>query len=121
VFDTACQGTALKALFLTVSSRFGLAGLARRWLVYPAALIWPSSLSSTVLFRALHEGKQDDSSANGWTITRYRFFGYVTAFAFVLFWFPDYIWTSLGTFAFLTWIFPHNQKVNTIFGVSRDF
>lgn len=97
-------------------SSFGLAGLARRWLVYPAALIWPSSLASTVLFRALHE-PQSRSPANGWTITRYRFFVYLTIGAFIWFWFPDYIWTSLSTFAFITWIVPHNQKVNTIFGV----
>ncbi|KAK1765150.1 glutathione transporter 1 [Phialemonium atrogriseum] len=104
-------------LLTTQMMGFGLAGLSRRWLVYPAALIWPSSLSSTVLFRALHE-PQDSSPANGWMLTRYRFFGYFSLFAFVLFWFPDYIWTSLGTFAFVTWIFPHNQKVNTIFGMN---
>ncbi|OAA58931.1 Oligopeptide transporter OPT superfamily [Niveomyces insectorum RCEF 264] len=51
-------------------------------------------------------------------MSRYRFFGWFTLFAFVLFWFPDYIWTSLSTFAFITWIVPHNQKVNTIFGMS---
>lgn len=43
----------------------------------------------------------------------------MTIFAFVLFWFPDYIWTSLSTFAFITYIVPHNQKVNTVFGVSN--
>ncbi|KAB8275269.1 OPT oligopeptide transporter protein-domain-containing protein [Aspergillus minisclerotigenes] len=96
---------------------FGLAGLARRWIVYPAALIWPTSLSSTVLFRALHE-PEESSPANGWTITRYRFFIYFTIFGFVLFWFPDYIWTSLSTFAFITWIVPHNQVVNTLFGMN---
>ncbi|KAB8220940.1 OPT oligopeptide transporter protein-domain-containing protein [Aspergillus novoparasiticus] len=96
---------------------FGLAGLARRWIVYPAALIWPTSLSSTVLFRALHE-PEERSPANGWTITRYRFFIYFTIFGFVLFWFPDYIWTSLSSFAFITWIVPHNQVVNTLFGMN---
>lgn len=103
-------------LLTTQMIGFGLAGMCRRWLVYPAALIWPSSLSSTVLFRTLHE-PQDHSPANGWTLTRYRFFAYFTLFAFVLFWFPDYIWTSLGTFAFITWIVPHNQVVNALFGV----
>ncbi len=82
-----------------------------------AALTWPASLASTVLFRALHE-PQEKIPANGWTIGRYRFFLYTTAFAFVLFWFPDYIWTSTSTFAFITWIVPNNQKVNTIFGMS---
>jgi hypothetical protein len=70
-------------------------------------MIWPSSLASTVLFRALHE-PQDRSPANGWTITRvgfllilfnirscpyadcrllvqYRFFAFVTAGSFVWF------------------------------------
>ncbi|KAF4764871.1 hypothetical protein N7455_004899 [Penicillium solitum] len=104
-------------LLTTQMIGFGLTGLARRWIVYPAALVWPTSLSSTVLFRALHE-PESRTPANGWTITRYRFFGYVTLFAFVLFWFPDYIWTSLSTFAFVTWIAPTNQKVNTIFGMN---
>ncbi|CAG8215240.1 unnamed protein product [Penicillium olsonii] len=104
-------------LLTTQMIGFGLTGLARRWIVYPAALVWPTSLSSTVLFRALHE-PESRLPANGWTITRYRFFAYVTAFAFVLFWFPDYIWTSLSTFAFVTWIAPNNQKVNTIFGMN---
>ncbi|KAI5253070.1 OPT superfamily oligopeptide transporter [Aureobasidium subglaciale] len=112
-------GAGFSFLFLlsTQMIGFGLAGLSRRWLVYPAALIWPSSLASTVLFRALHEPEKR-TSANGWTITRYRFFAYFTIFAFVIFWFPDYIWTSLSTFAFITWIFPHSQKVNTIFGMN---
>ncbi|WVQ64639.1 OPT family small oligopeptide transporter [Kwoniella botswanensis] len=104
-------------LLTTQALGFGLAGLSRRWLVYPAALIWPSSLPSTVLLRALHE-KQDHSPANGWTITRYRYFIYLTLGAFVWYWFPDYIWTSLSTFAFITWIAPNNQKVNAIFGMS---
>ncbi|KAK4700387.1 hypothetical protein P7C70_g5860, partial [Phenoliferia sp. Uapishka_3] len=96
---------------------FGFAGLARRWIVYPAALIWPSSLASTVLFRALHE-REDRSSANGWTMSRYKFFSIFTAGSFVWFWFPDYLCTCLSSFAFITWIWPKNQKVNAIFGMS---
>ncbi|GAA6016258.1 hypothetical protein JCM10207_000448 [Rhodosporidiobolus poonsookiae] len=96
---------------------FGFAGLARRWIVWPGAMVWPSTLASTVLFRALHE-KQDRSPANGWTISRYRFFGLVTSLSFAWFWFPDYIWTSLSSFDFIAWIWPNNQKVNTVFGMS---
>ncbi|KJR86061.1 oligopeptide transporter [Sporothrix schenckii 1099-18] len=112
-------GAGFGFLYLLTSQMlgFGLAGLARRWLVYPGALIWPTTLSSTVLFRALHE-PQEHAPVNGWTLSRYHFFSWFSLFAFVLFWFPDYIWTSLGTFAFVTWIAPHNQKVNTIFGMS---
>ncbi|KAJ5946528.1 Tetrapeptide transporter OPT1/isp4 [Penicillium verhagenii] len=104
-------------LLTTQMIGFGLTGLSRRWIVYPAALVWPTSLSSTVLFRALHE-PESTKAVNGWTISRYRFFAYVTAVGFVIYWFPDYIWTSVSTFAFITWIFPHNQKVNTLFGMN---
>ncbi|GAA5888550.1 hypothetical protein JCM6882_008993 [Rhodosporidiobolus microsporus] len=104
-------------LLTTQMLGFGLAGMARRWIVYPGAMIWPSALASTVLFRSLHE-KQDHSPANGWTMTRYRFFVFFTAGAFVWFWFPDYLFQALSTFAFATWIAPNNQKVNTIFGMS---
>ncbi|KAF8917594.1 OPT oligopeptide transporter [Mucidula mucida] len=95
----------------------GLAGLARRWIVYPAALIWPSTLASTVLFKTLHQ-PQENEPANGWTITRYRFYFYTLVGSFVWFFFPDYIMTCLSTFAFVTWIAPTNQKVNTIFGMN---
>ncbi|QSZ35659.1 hypothetical protein DSL72_006781 [Monilinia vaccinii-corymbosi] len=113
------NGAGFSFLFLLTTQMlgFGLAGLARRWLVYPAALIWPSSLASTVLFRTLHEPKET-TSANGWTISRYRFFAYFSLVAFVIFWFPDYLWTSLSTFSFITWIVPHNQIVNTLFGMN---
>ena len=104
-------------LLTTQMLGFGIAGLTRRWLVYPAALVWPTSLSCTALFRALHE-KKYEPPVNGWSMSRYRFFFLFTAFAFVIFWFPDYIWTSLSTFAFITYIAPHNQKLNTLFGMN---
>ncbi|GAA6040556.1 hypothetical protein JCM8097_005462 [Rhodosporidiobolus ruineniae] len=105
-------------LWSTQALGFGLAGLARRFIVYPASMVWPSTLASTVLFRALHEEKQDRSPASGWTLTRYRFFALFTAGAFVWFWIPDYLFTAMSTFAFATWIAPRNQKVNTVFGMS---
>jgi hypothetical protein len=68
----------------------------------------------------LHE-PQEYESANGWTTTRYKFFFAVVAGSFVWFWFPDYIFQALSSFAFVTWIAPNNQKVNTIFGVSFTY
>ena len=48
----------------------------------------------------------------------YRFFMYVVAGSFLWYWFPDYIWTGLSSFAFITWIWPNNQKVNALFGMN---
>ncbi|KAJ7876857.1 OPT oligopeptide transporter [Mycena olivaceomarginata] len=92
-------------------SRIFVAGLARRWIVYPGA--------THLAFdpEALHE-PQEYGSANGWTMTRYKFFFAVTAGSIVWFWFPDYIFQALSSFAFVTWIAPNNQKVNTIFGMN---
>lgn len=72
--------------------------------------------------------------ANGWKVSRYRYFstfsrslcqmganisiGLACIASFVWFWFPDYLCTCLSSFAFMTWIWPNNQKINTIFGVS---
>ncbi|GAA5841775.1 hypothetical protein JCM9279_003104 [Rhodotorula babjevae] len=110
-------GFGIVYIFSTQCLGFGLAGLARRWIVWPAAMVWPATLPSTVLLRAFHE-REDRSSANGWTMSRYRFFAFFTAGAFVWFWFPDYIFTALSSFAFVTWIWPNSQKVNAIFGMN---
>lgn len=83
-------GPAFGVLYILTTQMlgFGLAGLARRIIVYPAAMIWPSALPSTALFRALHEPEEHVSS-NGWQISRYRFFCAVTLGSFVWFWCVD--------------------------------
>ncbi|GAA5902112.1 hypothetical protein JCM8208_002479 [Rhodotorula glutinis] len=110
-------GFGILYIFTTQCLGFGLAGLARRWIVWPAAMVWPATLPSTVLLRAFHE-REDRSPANGWTLSRYRFFAYFTAASFIWFWFPDYLFTALSSFAFITWIWPNSQKVNAIFGMN---
>ncbi|CAF4812976.1 unnamed protein product, partial [Rotaria socialis] len=35
---------------------YGMAGIMRRFLVWPAAMIWPANLISCALFRTLHSG-----------------------------------------------------------------
>jgi hypothetical protein len=38
---------------------YGLAGLTRRFLVYPAAAVWPSSLSTVALNKAFHTDENE--------------------------------------------------------------
>lgn len=53
---------------------YGLAGITRKLLVFPAAMIWPTTLVNASLFHALHDhSKTDPAKANGWTIGRYRY------------------------------------------------
>ncbi|BFZ59744.1 hypothetical protein YB2330_000761 [Saitoella coloradoensis] len=104
-------------ILLTLSSQvlgFGLAGLSRRFLVYPASIIWPGNLPNAALFASLH--KNENGIANGWSVSRYRFFLYVFIGGFCWYWVPGFLFQGLSYFAFVTWIAPNNVKVNQIFG-----
>ncbi|KAI9736312.1 MAG: hypothetical protein M1834_001198 [Cirrosporium novae-zelandiae] len=94
----------------------GIAGLAYRFIVEPPQMIWPSTLANAALFETLHS--RMNPTANGWKISRYRFFLYVFIGSFSWYWFPSFIFTGLSTFAFICWAAPNNIIVNNLFGMS---
>ncbi|RFU36073.1 hypothetical protein B7463_g213, partial [Scytalidium lignicola] len=105
-------------LLLVLSTQlvgYGCAGLSRRFLVYPATMIWPKNLAQIALNKALHK---DDGRTivHGWSISRFKFFGIVSVGMFIYFWFPDYIFQGLSFFNWLTWISPNNVKLAIITG-----
>ncbi|KAK1147785.1 hypothetical protein N8T08_000298 [Aspergillus melleus] len=93
---------------------FGLAGMASRWLVGPATMIWPQVLSNAALLSTLHS--RSNSLADGWIITRLRFFLLVFIGGAVWYFLPGYLFTALSTFSFICWIAPHNVVLNQLFG-----
>ncbi|KAJ6084307.1 hypothetical protein N7486_011107 [Penicillium sp. IBT 16267x] len=112
-------GWGFELLFALSSQIVGisLAGIFRRFLVWPAAMIWPTQFANTTLFYALHDkSPSDPSQTNGWAISRYRYFMYVMIGAFCWYWFPGVIWQGLSIFAFVTWIKPNNVVLNQLFG-----
>lgn len=80
-FDSRFNITLILATQLT---GFGLAGLCRRLLVYPASMVWPQNLVACTLLNTLHA--EEDATSGG--ITRYRFFMWGVAGAFVFFFLP---------------------------------
>ncbi|GAW27069.1 putative OPT family small oligopeptide transporter [Rosellinia necatrix] len=67
----------------TLCTGYGLAGLMRRFLVWPAAMIWPSDLVNATLLYTLHDDKTaDPAKTNGWRISRHRWFLYIMAGGF---------------------------------------
>lgn len=68
---------------------FSLAGLTRRFLVWPASMIWPSNLVVCTLLNTFHA--EDDDGSDG-SLTRFRFFMYVSLGAFVWYWIPGKSW-----------------------------
>ncbi|KAK9243200.1 OPT oligopeptide transporter protein-domain-containing protein [Lipomyces tetrasporus] len=101
--------------FSTLFFGFGLAGLLRKWVIYPVKAVWPTILPTLALNRALllPEAK---SSVNGWTITRYKFFFVMLIASFFYFFFPNYIFKVLSTFNWMTWIAPQNKNLAIVTG-----
>lgn len=98
---------------------FGFAGLFTKFLVTPAAMIWPGTLINTALFSALHDhSKPDPRNLSGWSIGRYHLFLYTMIGSFCWYWFPGYIAPFLSVFAWVTWIKPQNVIINQLFGGS---
>ncbi|KAE8152880.1 OPT oligopeptide transporter protein-domain-containing protein [Aspergillus avenaceus] len=93
---------------------FGLAGMASRWLVGPATMIWPQVLSNAALLSTLHS--RANLVADGWKITRLRFFLIVFVGSAIWYFAPGYLFTGLSTFSFICWIVPSNVVVNQLFG-----
>lgn len=108
------------SLLFTLSSQLigiSLAGIFRRFLVWPAAMLWPLQFSNTTLFYALHDhSKANAAGANGWRISRYGWFCLLTLAMFCYYWIPGVIFQGLSVFAFPTWIKPNNVVVNQLFG-----
>lgn len=107
-------------IFLTITIMmigFTLGGLFHRFLVTPAAMIWPYNLINTTLFNALHDhSRPDPKITSGWTIGRFQLFLYLVGGYFCYQWLPGYIAPFLSAFAWVTWIKPQNVVINQIFG-----
>lgn len=105
----------LYQLLLTISTQilgYAFAGLTRRYLVRPAAMIWPGTLMSTAMFTTMH--KNENKMANGWTISRYRFFVYVWTAAFLWYFLPGLLMPALSYFNVITWFAPKNVVVSNL-------
>ena len=88
--------------------RFGFAGLLRRFVIYPITAIWPKVIPTLALNRALVIPDRKGEVVNGWKMTRYRFFLAAFAAMFLYFWIPNFLFTALHSFNWMTWIAPQN-------------
>lgn len=96
---------------------YSMAGLCRRFLVYPAYCVWPQSLVTIALNTAFHS--DDNPRVAGpfkkiWGMSRMKFFFITFAGMFLFFWLPNTVFTGLATFAWMAWIAPNNRDLATI-------
>lgn len=99
-------------LLLTISTQilgYSFAGITRRYLVRPPSMIWPGTLMSTAMFATMH--KSENKVANGWRISRWKFFLLVWSGAFAWYFLPGLLMPALSYFNVLTWFAPENVVV----------
>ncbi|PBP27598.1 UPF0075-domain-containing protein [Diplocarpon rosae] len=101
---------------------YGIAGVCRRFLVYPSYCVWPASLVTIALNNAFHAERNEPVASpfkRIFTVSRMRFFALSFAAMFVWFWFPNYIFQALSVFNWISWIAPNNKNLNTIVGYNN--
>ncbi len=101
---------------------YGLAGVCRRFLVWPSYCVWPTSLVTMALNNAFHEGVSVPVMGP-WkrliSITRLRFFMYAFGAMFIYFWLPNTLFQALSIFNWISWIDPWNVKLNSVVGFNN--
>ena len=98
---------------------YGLAGVLRRFPIWPAAMIWPDSLMHCALFRILHEDNDNDDKLNTsrWKISRLNFFYLAFVFQFLWYWIPGFICPVLSYFSLFYMIYPNNIIISQVTGI----
>ena len=86
---------------------YGMAGVLRRYLVYPAAMIWPANLVQVALFNTLHQ--EEELKPGQWS--RYRFFIWATIGMFFYAWIPGFFFPALTAFTWICWIRPQTWSL----------
>ncbi|CAK7568032.1 MAG: hypothetical protein SEPTF4163_006011 [Sporothrix epigloea] len=124
-FDQSFAGQFGYQILMALSTNligYGLAGLCRRFLVYPAYCVWPTSLVTIAFNDAFHSndtGPVTTPWRTTWHASRMKFFVITFAGMFVYFWFPSYIFTALSRFSWMTWIAPNNVNLSAVSGLTN--
>jgi len=101
---------------------YGLAGICRRFLVYPVYCVWPASLVTIALNASFHKDKNAPvlgPFGRMISMSRLKFFLFAFLAMFVYFWFPNFIFQALTAFSWMSWIAPDNRNLNTITGFNN--
>ncbi|KAF9152240.1 hypothetical protein DFQ26_000956, partial [Actinomortierella ambigua] len=91
---------------------YGMAGVLRRYLVYPSAMVWPATLVNVALLNTLH--KDEDLEPGQWS--RYKFFVIAAIGMFCYNWLPGYIFPVLSSFAWICWFNKESILHAQVFG-----
>ncbi|ODQ82659.1 hypothetical protein BABINDRAFT_5594, partial [Babjeviella inositovora NRRL Y-12698] len=114
-FEWVSFGYQVLLILSTQFMGFGFAGIFRKICVYPVRAMWPTLLPTLALNRALMKDEKREV-INGWKISRFNFFYIAFGGVFLYFWLPNYLFSALATFNWITWIAPNNFNLAAITG-----
>ncbi|KAF9318873.1 hypothetical protein BG003_010390 [Podila horticola] len=104
----------LLLVLTTQITGFALAGALRKFLVRPAHMIWPTTLVYASLFRSLHHTSEKPEDEG--RMPRMKYFLLVTLGSFIYYWFPGYIFPTIGMISWICWINPDNIVLSQLTG-----
>ncbi|KAJ7791750.1 OPT oligopeptide transporter [Mycena olivaceomarginata] len=114
----SAYATDIGTAFVVMSTQligFSIGGVARRFLVSPPSMIWPTNLVNCALFNTLHSQYYSGIGTRG-GLSRERFFLYAFLGSFSWYFFPGYIFQALSYFSWVTWIRPNDPTIAQLFG-----
>ncbi|KAF9563039.1 hypothetical protein EC968_005033 [Mortierella alpina] len=102
-------------LITTQSVGYGMAGILRRYLVYPAEMVWWPNLVQVVLYNALHNTDEFRTRrmVRGWSYM--RFFWVICCGIFIYEFIPQLLAPILVYFDWICWFNPFNKDFWAIF------
>ncbi|KAF8951971.1 hypothetical protein BGZ52_008779 [Haplosporangium bisporale] len=109
---------AIGALLLIISTQcvgYGMAGSLRKYLVYPAQMVWWSNLVQVIFYNAIHNTDEfkNKRMVYGWSYMKY--FWVVCGIIFVYQLLPQWLAPVLLYFDWVCWINPFNKDFWAIF------
>lgn len=110
-------GFQIVAIVASQAIGYSMAGLVRRVLIYPAAMIWPGNLVTSTLLTNIHLNV--NHVANGWRVSRLKVFGIIVVLCGVWTFIVHYLFPALSDLAFGPWVAPKNVVINQLFGTSH--
>ncbi|OAJ44246.1 OPT family small oligopeptide transporter [Batrachochytrium dendrobatidis JEL423] len=94
---------------------YGLSGMTRRFLVRPAAMYWPTVLSTVALFVSFHETEESEESKKVGGLSRFSFFWLAFCVMFIYQWIPTFFATALQALSVIC-MFTHASKTARFLG-----
>ncbi|KAJ3495330.1 hypothetical protein NLG97_g3470 [Lecanicillium saksenae] len=98
---------------------YSLAGLTRRFLVYPSFCVWPEALVTIALNASFHNDSNprvEGPLKTFWRMSRLKFFCIAASLMFLYFWIPNTLFAALSYFTWMVWIAPDNKFLTMLTG-----